>query len=245
MSGHAASYYGPSQSHLHHAWTRVEDAPSSSSLPQYTSPYSSSYHVPEQTPQPYGKSVPLARLLSFQVDANFSLVAAQPPLSPLTTRQRTSAVQGQYREHHSGWVFAFILILTFLSTALSGIYFVIAIMAPRWGKYISSHGLSLSTANVLIQLFAKLIEMTFVTAFIAFLGQKFTRKALRATGGVTVAEMGMRDWIMQPGSILLQQARSVKYAGWSWIGVLTLVAALASVLYTTAASALSKMMGPS
>lgn len=80
----------------------------------------------------------------------------------------------------------------------SGIFLGIALRAPRYGRSIQSRGsLTASTANVLTQLFAKLIELSFVTSFITFLGQVLSRRAFsRVSRGVTLSEMSMRNWIM-------------------------------------------------
>src|SRR4051794_3923721 len=64
--------------------------------------------------------------------------------------------------------------------------------------------MSFSTATLLSALFSKTIELSFVTVFVACLGQTLSRKAFRKTawnGGISIAEMNMRTWIMQPGTL--------------------------------------------
>lgn len=72
-----------------------------------------------------------------------------------------------------------------------------------------------------------------------FVGQALARRAfkLKDARGVTLAEMSMRLWVMQPGTMFTQW-ESVRYAGASMLGVLSLLAALMALLYTSAATAL-------
>jgi hypothetical protein len=59
------------------------------------------------------------------------------------------------------WFALSILVLAIFSTAFSGIFLGISIAAPRWGRSIHTGGsLSPSTANVLVQIFAKMIELS-------------------------------------------------------------------------------------
>ncbi|KAG6168706.1 hypothetical protein E4U51_001999 [Claviceps purpurea] len=88
-------------------------------------------------------------------------------------------------------------------------------------------------------LLAKTIELSFVTVFITLLGQFITRKSFRKRnrGGMTLAEITMRNWILQPGS-LVTHYETVPYAGLTPLGVLTLIATITSMLYTTASDAM-------
>lgn len=98
------------------------------------------------------------------------------------------------------WLALTVLILALFSTIFSGIFMGIALAAPRWGKQVRTGGsFSPSSADILTQVFAKLIELSFVTAFVTFLGQVLSRRAFsRHSRGVTLAEITMRNWIMQP-----------------------------------------------
>ncbi|QDS73583.1 hypothetical protein FKW77_001325 [Venturia effusa] len=127
------------------------------------------------------------------------------------------------------WLALTVLVLALFSTVFSGIFMGIALAAPRWGKQVRTGGsLSPSSADILTQVFAKLIELSFVTAFVTFLGQVLSRRAFsRHSRGVTLAEITMRNWIMQP-----------QFAALSILGVLSLVVALLAMLYTVAAVAL-------
>lgn len=125
------------------------------------------------------------------------------------------------------------------STVGSCLWFLVAIIQPRWGRSISSSmGLGPSTATVLAAWLSKTIELTFVTTFITFLGQVLTRKAIaRASGGTTLAEMSMRSWVIQPGS-LMTHFGMLRYAGFSVLGILSLLATLVAAFYTTASDAM-------
>lgn len=137
-------------------------------------------------------------------------------------------------------VYITLLILAVFSTVFSGIYLGIAVARPRYNKFISDNGnLTYSNATLLFALFAKLIELSFVTVFIAFIGQVISQRAFNKSKGygVTLAEISMRGWVMQPGSMLVHP-HAVKYAVVSLMGGLAILAALTAMLYTTAASAL-------
>lgn len=96
------------------------------------------------------------------------------------------------------WLSVSILLLSIYSTGLSCLWFVVSIVQPRWGRAISSSGgMAPSTASTLATLFAKTIEMSFVTVFISFLGQVLTRRSfIKKSRGMTLAEMTMRNWVI-------------------------------------------------
>ena len=135
-----------------------------------------------------------------------------------------------------------ILVLAIYSTVFSGIFLGIALARPRWGERIGVKGsMSFSTATLLNALFSKTVELSFVIVFVALLGQilsrrAFTKRSPRA-GGISISEMTMRTWIMQPGSSITHW-KTVKYAALTGLGVLVLLATLAATVYTTAAEAL-------
>ncbi|KAL4925230.1 uncharacterized protein BDV17DRAFT_187771 [Aspergillus undulatus] len=137
------------------------------------------------------------------------------------------------------WVPATILVLAFYSTILSGLYLVVAFWKPRYGRTIGVDGrLAASTASLLSTLFAKTIELSYVTVCVAFLGQVLTRRALtKGSRGISISDMSMRTWIMQPGSLIVHW-ESLRYSGWTILGAITLTATLVAMLYTTAAEAL-------
>lgn len=135
----------------------------------------------------------------------------------------------------TSWLSVYIIILSVYSTLISGLWLGVAIAQPRWGHAIQSGGsLSLSTANLLTVIFAKTIELSFVTIFVAFIGQSLTKKAIhQQSDGLTKADMAMRSWILQPGS-MLSNGHTLRYAGASFLGVMTLVATIMATFYTTA-----------
>ncbi|KAF2096816.1 hypothetical protein NA57DRAFT_78408 [Rhizodiscina lignyota] len=137
------------------------------------------------------------------------------------------------------WFGVSMLILSIFSTIFSGIYFVIAARAPRYGHFVGTNArLSSSTASILTTLFAKLIELSYVTVFVAFLGQALSRRAFMAKErGVSLAEWSMRSWIMQPGSMITNY-ETLRYAAVTVLGACALVASITALLYTTAADAL-------
>jgi len=86
--------------------------------------------------------------------------------------------------------------------------------------------------------FAKAIELTFVTSFVAFLGQLLSQRAFRKNSkGITVAEMQMRSWVLQPGT-LVTHSTTVRYAAVTLLGAVALFATLLAMFYTTASDAL-------
>jgi hypothetical protein len=95
-----------------------------------------------------------------------------------------------------------------------------------------------STASLLSAFFAKTIELSFVTVFVAFLGQVLTRRALmKHSSGITIADMSMRSWIMQPGT-LITHWENVRHSGLTFLGMISLTTAIMAMLYTTAAETL-------
>lgn len=122
---------------------------------------------------------------------------------------------------------------------MSGIWLVTAIIQPRWGHGISSkHGLVPSTATTVAALLAKTIEMSFVTVFVSCLGQVLTRRAfIRKAQGMTLAEMTMRNWVIQPGS-LITHFETLPSSSMTILGMLSLTATFAAAFYTTASDAM-------
>ena len=98
------------------------------------------------------------------------------------------------------WLAVSILVLAIYSTLFSGIWLIIAMMKLPYGHTVSRRGVPFTTASTLYTAFAKSIELSFVTVFVAFIGQVLSKRAFLQTRGVTMAEMTMRSWVMQPGS---------------------------------------------
>jgi hypothetical protein len=93
-----------------------------------------------------------------------------------------------------------LIISAIYSTGFSGLWLVVSIYQPQYGRGISSGSgwqITPSTATLLATLAAKTIELSFVTVFVAVLGQVLTRRAFsRSSKGVTLAEMTMRNWVI-------------------------------------------------
>ncbi|KAJ6190451.1 hypothetical protein N7519_000472 [Penicillium mononematosum] len=123
-------------------------------------------------------------------------------------------------------------------TALLGIYLGIALRKPRWQSVSSEGPLAPSTADLLSAFFAKTIELAYVTICVAFLGQVLSRRALmRDSRGISISDMNMRAWIMQPGSMIVHW-EALRYSALTFLGSIALVATFVAMLYTTAAQAL-------
>ncbi|QSZ30693.1 hypothetical protein DSL72_000251 [Monilinia vaccinii-corymbosi] len=137
------------------------------------------------------------------------------------------------------WTSLSLLCLCIYSTIFSGIWFFIAVLRPRYGDRIKTNGpLTPTTASILFAGFAKSIELSFVTIFVNFLGQVLSRRSLiRNSDGVTVAQLTMRTWVIQPG-FMITNAKILRKAAWSILGVITLVAAFVAMFYTTASDAI-------
>lgn len=99
-----------------------------------------------------------------------------------------------------------------------------------------------ATAILWTSIVAKIIELSFVTGFVAFLGQVLSRRAFsRVGGGVTLSELSMWRWVVQPGT-LITHWETAKYAGLSFLGMLSLLSAVLATLYAPAATALVQPM---
>ncbi|KAJ5158869.1 uncharacterized protein N7500_008520 [Penicillium coprophilum] len=136
------------------------------------------------------------------------------------------------------WVPLTVLVLAIYATIFSGIYLGIALRKPRWPTISSNGPLVPSTASLLSAFFAKTIELAYVTICVAFLGQVLSRRALmRNSRGISISDMNMRAWIMQPGSMIVHW-EALRYSALSFLGSVALVATFVAMLYTTAAQAL-------
>lgn len=142
------------------------------------------------------------------------------------------------------WFTVLILVLGVLSWVFSAILFGIGIARPRWGRRIGTNGaLSYDAATLLSALISKVVELTFCTTFVATLGQILSRRAFAnartvpGKQGISLAEMNMRLWIMQPGTLLTHWT-GARHVLTTLLGVVALSAAFSATFYTTAAEAL-------
>jgi hypothetical protein len=93
---------------------------------------------------------------------------------------------------------------------------------------------------LLCAFFAKTIELAYVTICVAFLGQVLSRRALmKDSRGISISDMNMRAWIMQPGSMIVHW-EALRYSALTFLGAIALVATFVAMLYTTAAEALGR-----
>ncbi|KAF2470715.1 uncharacterized protein BDR25DRAFT_261867 [Lindgomyces ingoldianus] len=138
------------------------------------------------------------------------------------------------------WLSVTVIILCLFSTIFSAIFLGLAWKGPRYGRRITTHGsLTPAAAIVLTSVMAKLIELSFVTSFVAFLGQVLSRRAfMKEQGrGVTLSELSMWRWVVQPGT-LITHWETARYSGFTVLGILSLLSAALATLYAPAASAL-------
>ena len=166
-----------------------------------------------------------------------SFECAGKPTAPFVCRSRRNFYMGRCH-----WLSLTILILTIYSTAFSAIWLIVAAVRPRYGEMINTKAGSLSpiNASTLAAAFAKTIELSFVTVFVAFLGQVLSRRAfVRQSKGMTIAEMALKLWVTQPGSIITHW-QSVHYKGNSLLGVVSFLAVVVVVFYTTASATIGK-----
>ena len=130
------------------------------------------------------------------------------------------------------------MVLSVYSTLLSALWLGVAIARPRFGHRISDSRLPPATASLLAAAIAKSIELSFVTVFVTFLGQVLSRRALiKRSRGITISEMSMRQWVMQPGTMITHW-ETVRYAALTFLGGIALVGAVTAIFYTTASDAL-------
>lgn len=140
------------------------------------------------------------------------------------------------------WLNGTMIFVCSVSTALSALFVVLASKGQRYGDFIGNNAeakLSISAAILWTSVMAKTIEISFVTGFVAFLGQVLSRRAFvnSKSRGVTLSELTMWHWVVQPGT-LVAQPEIARYTGLSTLGILTLTGTVLSTLYVTAATAL-------
>ncbi|KAG8534403.1 uncharacterized protein KY384_001248 [Bacidia gigantensis] len=155
------------------------------------------------------------------------------PTQPLC-RSKKSLYQGRM-----SWISVSILLLSIYSTIFSAIWLGLAASKLSYHKTVMNKGpLPPTTASLLANFFAKTIELSFVTVFVTALGQILGKIAsTKGSRGITLADMHMRVWIQQPGTIFTHW-ETVRYGGLTFLGAITLSSTILSMLYTTASDAL-------
>lgn len=146
--------------------------------------------------------------------------------------------QGPLETGRGSWVAVTILVLSIYSTVFSLLWLILAIARPRYGHAISPVGkVGPIAASILYAAFAKSIELSFVTVFVALLGQILSKRALGDQKSVTIAEMSMRSWVLQPGTMITHW-QSMRYAVITRLGSFAILGAIMAMIYTTASDAL-------
>jgi hypothetical protein len=161
--------------------------------------------------------------------------------TPFSPTQECPTMKDFYISRWS-WIFISGLLVCLFSTVFSGIFLGLALKGPRYGRQITSQGsFKPSDAILLTSIMAKLIELSFVTSFVAFLGQVLSRRAfMKDQGrGVTISELSMWRWVVQPGT-LIAHWEAAKYSGLTVLGILSLISAALATLYAPAATAMGK-----
>ncbi|KAL8338210.1 hypothetical protein RB601_006522 [Gaeumannomyces tritici] len=142
------------------------------------------------------------------------------------------------RRPSDGWPIT-VLLLSLYSTCASVAWLVIACLKPTW-KFVGSGPGAFEPANATMvsALIAKTIEISFITVFVTFLGQVISRRALSGRNqGVTLAELTLRNMVIQPGTLLTRND-SVRYTARTILGLIAMLATLGATFYTTASDAM-------
>lgn len=115
---------------------------------------------------------------------------------------------------------------------------MIAIWGPVWDKIRDP-----SLAKIVSSLIAKLIELLYGTVCILYLGQLLTRRSTNndTHQGVSLDQICMRDWIIDPGS-MIGDGKVLELGLKSSLGWFVLIAVTTSWVYGTASSNLSKLI---
>ncbi|KAK4561394.1 hypothetical protein LTR86_004711 [Recurvomyces mirabilis] len=227
---------------------RYDDSPNMTMSPPSTGGFSGStffdsprnidtaYHGLKPLPKPSGSSLRSSAQPSLYPQSETGLLSIRSRYDDFEPREHCRSHKPVVRKWFSKTIFA----LSIFSTGMSAVFVGTAIGAPRYGRYVTTNGLlTASSAATLTTSIAKLIELSFITVLVACIGQILARRAYRleSGSGVTLAEMSMRSWVVQPGTMLTQW-QSVRYAGITFLGVVSLVGALCAMLYAPAATAL-------
>ncbi|KAL8687386.1 MAG: hypothetical protein Q9218_006424 [Villophora microphyllina] len=177
----------------------------------------------------------------FTADSETESLRKQAPAPTIHSFEPPAECRTKQKLHHGkgNWLAVSVLILSVYSTLLSGLWLGVAIAKPRFGHGITNTGrFPPATASLVAAAIAKSIELSFVTVFVTFLGQVLSRRALiKRSRGITISEMSMRQWIMQPGTMITHW-EAVRYAALTFLGMISLLGALTAMFYTTASDAL-------
>jgi len=154
--------------------------------------------------------------------SNVSLSGTIPPIQKLHPRSFSSQC-----------------ILSLISTVVSCLLLTVAIRNIEY-PFICEHcAVNLTFAKVITAVLQQLFSLSFVAVSVVYLGQRLTMRSRdKSSNGVNLAEMGTKNWIVDPGSTF-SDLRSFKIGIKSKAGAFAFVAALVAVTYSLAVSALS------
>ncbi len=130
-----------------------------------------------------------------------------------------------------------ILVSSFYSTGSSLLWMMLAVTKCQYETLGLPGHMSSHTATVFCTAISKTIELTFATVFVTFLGQVLSVRALGTDQSISIAEMSMRGWITQPGTLFTHLGSSLQVA-FTRLGGFAFLAAVTAMLYTTASDSL-------
>jgi hypothetical protein len=179
---------------------------------------------------------------SYAADSEAPLV---PPKSKGThmgleykPRAQHASTTGQ-EGHLPRWRTITILVFSIYSTVFSGIWLGVALAKPHYGKLVGTGSqIAPQTASLIAVIGAKSIELSFLTVFVVFLGQVLSRRTYATRrAGITLAELYLKTWVVQPGNVFINW-EALRHTGVTFLGVMSLIAAVCQIFYTTASDAL-------
>lgn len=117
-------------------------------------------------------------------------------------RNHTYHGSRKLRKSMWSWSGSWIILMSALATALSGLFFVIGVIGPAYGSKVGTHGLmTASSAAFWTAVLAKAIESLSAFLVAVLIGQVLASKAYSSDRhrGVSLAQITMRYWTTQPG----------------------------------------------
>lgn len=102
------------------------------------------------------------------------------------------------------WPGAGIILMSLLATFLSGVFFFLGATGPSYKSIGTNGALTASSSAFLTTVIAKLIESMTAVLVATIVGQALARKAyaLHEDRGINLAQITMRGWATQPGSVV-------------------------------------------
>jgi hypothetical protein len=202
------------------------------------SPYS---YKADSRPSAYSKSTtspPLPQESQSSLLLKHHSASLHSAYGDFATKHKCDGVK-EMKGTRRNWLYVVAVVLSAYSSVMSGFFVYCAVTGRSWKAVRTNGRYTPSTATLIETAVAKSIELSFVSTVIFLLGQQLARKAHSAQrrSGVTLAELNMRGWLLQPFT-LLSRWQSVRYAGITALGLISIISALFAMLYTPAAAAL-------